>query len=237
MPLKKFENKIKSRLESREIQPSPGSWKKLNQRLNDSSDYKTTKYHWIAASAAAVGLVSIWLTQDPLVSKSMTENPAVVESQNFAEVDLPPSKQPINLNEVKHTENRTVKRLKNSQSPQIQGLQVLPSLTEETASTEINSNSVEWDTREVLVINQVASGDEVVEDKSSISDEELDELLNRYRNEVRREIIDQKDISQKAKSLLNEVENEMDRSFKKQIFDAFVSGAKAIHTAYINRKN
>ena len=237
MPLKKFENKIKSEIESREIQPSPDSWKRLNQRLNDSAEYRTTKYHWIAASVAAVGLLTLWLTQESPVANSIIVKPAVGENQNIAIIDSSLAKQNIKNDVVNKTENNAVIPIKITQSPQIQVAQVLPYVVGVGSNSENDSHPIELDVRDEFGANQVTSIEEVSKVKSSISDEELDALLNRYRNEVRREITDQKDISQKAKSLLAEVEKEMDQSFKNQIFDALLSGAKAVQTVYINRKN
>ena len=168
MPLKKFENKIKSELESREIQPSPDSLKRLNQRLNDSAEYRTTKYHWIAASVAAVGLLTLWLTQESPVANSIIVKTAVGENQNIAIIDSSLAKQNIKNDVVNKTENNAVIPIKITQSPQIQVAQVLPYVVGVGSNSENDSHPTELDVLDEFGANQVTSIEEVSKVKSSI---------------------------------------------------------------------
>ena len=168
MPLKKFENKIKSELESREIQPSPDSLKRLNQRLNDSAEYRTTKYHWIAASVAAVGLLTLWLTQESPVANSIIVKTAVGENQNIAIIDSSLAKQNIKNDVVNKTENNAVIPIKITQSPQIQVAQVLPYVVGVGSNSDNDSHPTELDVRDEFGANQVTSIEEVSKVKSSI---------------------------------------------------------------------
>jgi hypothetical protein len=246
MPLKKFETKIKTELESRKIQPSITAWNKLEKKLNKASNNDSVKRYWIAAAVAVVLLLAVGFNlQSPNQvsdTPAMTMSQTIDDSSNFALEEPIDSGQDLNL-EI--SENILPKDVFESKvetpysSPLKKSDPQLAEMIADVSNREVESNlnvreDLSSNTKPVVLLTLA---DDIIDPvKSSISDDELDALLNYYRKEVRREIQDQKVIADKAKLLLTDVEKEIDMSFKEQIFDVFLSGAKAVRTAYINRK-
>ncbi|CAN0604335.1 unnamed protein product, partial [Ectocarpus sp. 12 AP-2014] len=72
---------------------------------------------------------------------------------------------------------------------------------------------------------------------STVTDAEVDSLLTRAQDEILRDKIFNKDKSVDAMALLTEVEDELDKSFRDQIFDSLKAGFIKVRTAVADRNN
>lgn len=88
----KFEEHIREQLDKREIQPSEGSWEKLNTRLNNEDSKKSPKW-WIGVAAAVVVclIVSLFfIDQHKQTVTPIVNNPAEEKvDQNSNEFEQP----------------------------------------------------------------------------------------------------------------------------------------------------
>ena len=98
----------------------------------------------------------------------------------------------------------------------------------------VNETTIETTSIPILFQNQITEAELV---SPEISDDDLDALLNPYRDKIRNYNQDRLAVADRAARLLKEAEFENNQSFRKQIIDGFVTGIKSVHTAYVNRKN
>ena len=78
----KFEENIRTKLEEREIQPTPQAWGTLEAQLGEPKTSNKTLWYAIAASLVAILVVgSFLLNEDKTVSKEIVEqaNPTEIE--------------------------------------------------------------------------------------------------------------------------------------------------------------
>jgi hypothetical protein len=78
---------------------------------------------------------------------------------------------------------------------------------------------------------------DVLEQYSAVTDAEVDSLLKRAQDEILRDKIFNKDKTVDALALLTEVEEELDQSFRDQIFNSLKAGFIKVRTAVADRNN
>ena len=239
----KFEEHIKEKLDRREIQPSAGSWDKLNSRLA-SSEKKSGNKWWISAAAAVMVILIaslLFVNQQGTITNTIVETP--VEEKIQESTDNNDFQQPV---QVASEENIEVKdeRIKEpeaykSDSQNSEEL-VVENQNSETVlkSEEVNQASqpkreflepseirqsaiAETETAELYtkvkeVLAKIAEGEKSSENYSKA---EVDVLLAEAARELSK---DQNLYSAgivSADALLADVEYEVDQSFRKEVFD------------------
>ena len=77
---------------------------------------------------------------------------------------------------------------------------------------------------------------ELEKNNIAVSEDEIDQLLMQAQHEITTEkMLESGAIS--ASTLLQEVEQELDETFKQRVFDALKSGFQKVKTAVVQRKN
>ncbi|TPN85872.1 hypothetical protein [Aquimarina algicola] len=85
------------------------------------------------------------------------------------------------------------------------------------------------------VIAKVA---ELEKNNRSVSDEEIDQLLYKAQREIAQEKIFQSDYAKvNATALLEEIEGELDETFKKRVFEALKTGFQKVKTTIVERNH
>ncbi len=110
----------------------------------------------------------------------------------------------------------------------------------ETSKAEVNDNkSVKILTQEELkIIEVVAEIKQLQAKESSVSDEEIDSLLKQAQREIlKQRIYDETTRTVNADALLQDVEVELDQSFRDKVFGALKSSYKSVKTAVAERRN
>ncbi len=77
----------------------------------------------------------------------------------------------------------------------------------------------------------------LLEQSSQVSDAEVDSLLRNAQEAIFREQLFKQDQSVDAMALLSQVEEELDQSFRDQIFQSLKSGFLKVRTAVADRNN
>ena len=245
----KFEDNLKDTLEKRTIQPSKGAWNKLENKLNQNSSGRSKQY-WIwglAASVIGVLLVTSLFFKgeiEPVKSeikvvheKPITEKQIVTEtSKATEEKDGEPEMKKENTVFEPSTQIASETSLKNK--PVIPEIVVEQSLVEDlTQISETHNELEQFKNYEDAKVNEVvAHVKELVKKNQSVTQEEIDSLLAIAQKDLKRQkIYNQTTGKVDAMALLEDVENDLDKSFRDKVFDALYSGIENVATAIAQR--
>lgn len=250
-----LENNIREGLENRELKPSPEAWKKLEAQL-DRKQPKKKMVLWYYAAASLVGILilgSIFLSQH-----NLDENSRWVEENvkgNYVKKQSEIIKTPLHKEKIvlENNEEKPKPIKKNTKDPlksiliekestvdrQIRKSEALAGGSEE----QINQSSIreavsEEEMRQIeQKVNEVAGNIKALQNNNSeVTADEVEALLNRARRDIQsKRMVQTPKVD--AMALLEEVEWELDKSFRNKVFDALGDGFNRIRTAVIERNN
>ncbi|TDS10902.1 hypothetical protein DFQ03_3795 [Maribacter caenipelagi] len=248
METDKFEKHIKAKFQERKILPSENAWAKIASELNDDKSKKKPVYLWMGVAAGIVVLVGIALFyfNGNAVSNELPTEIVGTEKENKLEdviiKESIPFKSEEEVVEATSETKTNVKEVKVEEpiEPKIQESKVLDDKIEVTVNQVPTNETIQKlvpdeiiDSKVAAIITQVS----VLEQNSTVTDAEIDSLLKRAQDEILREKIFNKDKSVDAMALLTEVEDELDQSFRDQIFDSLKAGFIKVRTAVADRNN
>lgn len=253
METDKFEKYIKAQLKDREIEPSSNAWESISRELNgESPKKKPLAYLWMSIAASIlvlVGIASFYFNDFNQQLKSPVE---VVETnkedgprESLEQNDLPLQTQEavVQLEDKVQmpldTENDV---LENNQSVAAVNHSVVLNKIEVADLGEIEAkNAVEASKLPEQVINdkvtEIVAQVAVLEQYDAVTDAEVDSLLKRAQQDILRDRIFKSDAPVDAMALLTEVEEELDQSFREQIFNSLKDGFIKVRTAVADRNN
>lgn len=249
----KFEEDIKNKLDKRTLQPSGNAWDKLSERL----DNQTKKGHnkpvlWVGLAASIVGVllvVSQFVNNETVVDSvpEIVVNPAVIE-QNKPKViavedpiDIENISKNIQIGKEKVVKESVKKRaLVRSEFNKEQTAIAQESSTEKLNKMTINPDEVAQEplTFEQKKILAVANQLQALKDNNAVTDDAINALLLEAQKEIRlnqlyREITGVVD----ANLLLQDVEAELDQSFRSKVFEAIKESYGTVKTAVAQRND
>lgn len=248
METDKFEKHIKAKLQEREILPSENAWAKIASELNDGDAKKKPVYLWMGIAASIVVLlgVSLFYFNGSAVSNELPTEIVDTEKENELEdvviKESLPFKSEEEVVEVSSESKTSIEEVKVEEPivPKIQESIVLDDKIEVAVNQVPTNETIEKlvpdeiiDSKVAAIIAQVSD----LEQNSTVTDAEVDSLLKRAQDEILREKIFNKDKSVDAMALLTEVEDELDQSFRDQIFDSLKAGFIKVRTAVADRNN
>ncbi|GMN10557.1 hypothetical protein MTsPCn9_24670 [Croceitalea sp. MTPC9] len=243
--MEKLEKHIKEKLEERKISPSNEAWQQIESSLGAQAEKKRKGTYWYAIAASIVGLlvisvmyfnnqkaieiVDIENTQENDL-KSI-EKAGVIESskkENIPQVDKETHVVNSETNFVKEKAIKDEKRL----IAAIPKSKEKSTLKDSFVTTKAENLIIDKKVEEVLatVINLESTANQV-------TDAEIDSLLRTAQQEVLKERLFQEDGKVDATALLNEVETEIDQSFRNKIFEKLKQGFIKARTAVADRNN
>ncbi|WP_431127417.1 hypothetical protein [Flagellimonas flava] len=241
--MEKLEKHIKDKLGNREIAPSAGAWEKISSQLDATVATKPKRKYVYAIAAGFVGLLlaSVFFFAsgekgEParVVDENLHVNPVIPALEGQTEiVDENGTKSVLMV-----TENGT-KNLQD-QGMENQTLKSMPLNETEVASKQsIQSNLIqETDPLIAKKVNEVMAQVQLLESvNAQVTDAEVDSLLRAAQKEILTEKLFDESGSVDAMALLTEVEDELDASFRDQIFDALKDGYFKLRTAVADRNN
>lgn len=242
----KFENHIKKQFEEREIRPSSDAWLKLSDCLDETVIERPKKRgnFWYAVAACLVGLliVSVFvLNTTTAISESNNqvvedETKAIDEIDDFEKIEVRK-----NAVEVVATEE-TPKEEKESIVVETAGEvpEKKASIEQLAGTSEEIQNPLNDASEEVLNIKireVLAQVDALEQNQEQLTEAEVDSLLRKAQEEILSDKLFRNGRSVDAMALLNEVEDELDKSFRDQIFESLKSGFIKVRTAVADRNN
>ncbi len=254
----KFDEHIKDKLEERSIHPSADAWNKLDARLGKPvKQSKNRSFVWIGVAASIVGVL---LVGSQIFKQGKTETivPTIVvtpDAKNPDESTKVAVEKEHDINTVEKTKQQDPELqskqiiVKNKENEITKGQQQLAS-TKEEISTK-NSNSEEASVKAVEVeekdlsfedkkIKELVAQVQTLKDKNkTVSDSEIDALLQQAQKEIRlkKQLYNSSTGVVDAKLLLDDVEQELDESFRDRAFKALKENFNFIKTAIANRND
>lgn len=255
----KLEDNIREKLEAREIEPSSEAWKKLETKL-DAEQPKKRNVAWYYMAASFVGILilsSVFLSRNNENPKSQIVNENIerrdIESQSeiitknsevekiaSEEVDLEKdntkSKKDENTDLIK-----PVQQEKSAIEKKFKKDKVIAKTTDKTEEKQAPEFDIHNSKDEEVLFNQkinevVASVKKLQETNSEVTAREVEELLNNARRDIQTQRI-LKSPKVDATALLQDVEWELEKSFRDKVFDALGEGFRKIRTAVIERND
>lgn len=253
METDKFEQHIRTKLNEREITPSKEAWGKISEQLDVNTSSKKSGYFWVGVAASVLvllGTALIFLNSD------------VDELNMEIEVVEVPSEKVLNKintetqREIKEDDNEMIVSKPNVKSPikVVASDEIVLSTREEKEFIILKNNVAASDAlnKEMndsvgpLVLSgavldkkiaEVLAQVDAMELKTNITDAEVDSLLQKAQEDIIRENLFNQNHSVNAMALLTQVEEELDQSFRDQIFESLKTGFLKVRTAVADRNN
>ncbi|MGX1928944.1 hypothetical protein [Flagellimonas sp. 2504JD4-2] len=240
--MEKLEKHIKKTLEERRIAPSAQAWEEVSSQIKVEQKQSGNKWFLaVAASFIGILLISVFFFRAETPSDNTQQ---VVDKENQQEEFIQPNQDDLipldieqNTTEVVATDTQTKFEEKSS----VEGL--ASDDAQETISEIVENQPLKdniLNTPEGLIaqkVNEVVAQVALLETMNDeVSEAEVDSLLRAAQRQI---LSDQILNSGKvdAMALLTEVEDELDESFRDQIFDALKDGYFKLRTAVADRNN
>lgn len=255
----KFEDHLREKLQSRELQPGKEAWQKLSENLGEEPRDQGRKY-WLYGIAASL-LIAVFVGRSLLSEDVQQQEPILVEesTQNSipkTEAETTPAikeqlvEEKLNPSELAQTETESV-RAEKVQSKQAVPETNLAALEPEKTETSIAMAKAETkitdtepaasstdpftDAKVAEVVDAVLA---IQQRNKEVSPEEIDALLAKANREIANQrLLEQASGKIDPMSLLSDVEMELERSFRDRVFDALGKGFNQVRTAVVQRNN
>lgn len=255
----KFEDSLKEKLEERRLQPSDNSWESLSNRLEANSAKSNNKRFWwfgIAASFVGVLIITtVFFTKD--IEKN--REPAIVDTNEPVIYESDGKDNKLNQvvkediageSQVSEPKTETIKKeaVLQKQLKKKQEQLVKEKKSEAVAQTVTKKDEISQDNKgdvtkvltfkDIKVQEVVAQINELKKFNKTVSDAEIDSLLDRAQKEITlQKLYNESTKRVDAEALLQGVEADLDQSFRERVFEALRSGYESVKTAVAERNN
>lgn len=247
MTLHNFEKQIKDKLKEREIRPSESAWHRISSALEEDQPRRTNYFRY-GIAAGFIGLLIISVLYFKAGDESEKEiqivnSPPVKSVSNQAD-HVPPGEIITNTNKEYELNNGVASNDENSTKERLQPIvnPVKPAFDRDsnpdqfTPKVKVSPGPV--DQMIGLKVTEIIAQVNVLEkDAAAITDAEVDSLLRQAQRDILTADLFKIDGSVDAAALLGEVEDELDQSFRDQIFEKLKTGFVKVRTAVADRNN
>ncbi|RTE53637.1 hypothetical protein EHW67_11600 [Arenibacter aquaticus] len=255
----KFEEYIKETLDKREIIPSDRAWDSLSRQLGPNKKKGKGAFFWWAVAACLGLLVASTFyvgTNDkqPAGEPGIVAVPSVETAGALAKdkIVLPGQEKIIKSIEAKSTEIVTIddneeprkgnaetlgqiqeKQFLDNQIAAING-EVMDTSEVVSADKPLVASTADIETKIVEVVAQIGI---MEQNQQTLTEAEVDSLLWQAQRELFSEKIKGDGYKVDAKALLADVEGELDKSYRQQLFQALKEGYLKVKTAVVASRN
>lgn len=255
----KLEDNIREKLEEREIKPSANAWDKLESQL-DSAQPKSKKVVWYYIAASFVGILllgSVFFNQNqsttdterfveqPIQQEKLEKNEEIIPNKiNSEEIASEEINSELNNSEEKEKqETKNIKPViqtkKSEVEEKIQKTEAVAEVSKEEMQPVKTETQVVLEEEKLFKnkINEVvAQVQKLQSENNEVTVDEVDALLRNARREIQSQrILNNPKVD--ATALLQDVEGELERSFRDKVFDALGEGFQKVRTAVSERNN
>nr|WP_299384914.1 hypothetical protein [Allomuricauda sp.] len=239
--MEKLEKHIKDKLGSREINPSANSWEKISSQLSQPAVGRSNRNYTYAMVAGFIGLL---LALGFVFISDGNGIPAQLVDENTTDGHELPT--------IDHSNNGILESETTMQAAEIEAGYSEPVTDIEFSEKEIILNAEEVASKQEIQDKFNKEADPLIAQKvnevmaqvthlesiqQEVSDAEVDSLLRAAQREILTESLVSASGTVDAMALLTEVEDELDASFRDQIFDALKDGYFKLRTAVADRNN
>ena len=250
----KFEDHIKEQLEKRELEPSAGSWEKLNAKLENESSVKSNRKWWIGAVAAVVVAL---ITTIFIFNEKNDFAPKIVDTPQIEEAKEPVKNSQFQAPvEVAEQEPKEIESFQKSYTKPTESNPPASSASENTevAVADIPENQTISERQKIPVLNSVVAENSIEKtllsnklkqivsevkrkqrSEEALSTTEVEALLAQAAVEISKTKADYSNGYIDPQALLADVEEEMYRSFKEKMFEVLKEGYQKAMIAVSNR--
>lgn len=246
----KFEKHIKKQLQEREIQPSANAWEQLAEKLDATApESKKRNYFWYGIAASFIGLLIVSVLYFNLGSPSDTPDIQIVDTKEEA---IQPKVDEVLIEErdIKEAvvENDKIEpssdlevagvvknQLPGSKEKITSAAEEVDTLINSAIEDAVTSNNLKEEIINNKILEIVAAVDSLEQNNTALTNAEVDDLLRSAQEEILREKLFGQNGSVDAMALLTEVEDELDQSFRDQIFESLKAGFLKVRTAVADR--
>lgn len=249
----KLEQHIRTKLNEREIAPSKAAWSKISKELEHKQSSRKSAYFWMGIAASVVMLVGTTV---------LVFNPGVKETGRDLKVVDGPAREAIekingaNLEQGTPGKDNAIVQQEAAEEHRnrLPGTKAVPATTDGEKAVVLDADVAVLDDgpKEVrgvlspiivseaildLKITEVIAQVDALERNKQVTDAEVDSLLQKAQQDILREKLFNTDYSVNAMALLTAVEEELDQSFRDQIFESLKTKFLKVRTAVADRNN
>jgi hypothetical protein len=248
----KFETYIKSKLDAREIVPSQGAWDKISKELKPELIAKKPPYFWLGTAASITVLLGVAIFylntgEKKLPKQELVETPSKTRVETVKEVMGAKVIENSNGLVLEEEDGGRTKGIKPVIIPL--GKFLKPDFKKEKQTDAIVVEVNQQERKDIpiptqlseAVLNEkiadVVAQVAVMERSTEVTEAELDSLLRNAQEAIVRERLFNTNKTVNAMALLTQVEEELDQSFRDQIFQSLKTGFLKVRTAVADRNN
>ena len=256
MALHKFENQIKEKLNTREIQPTTQAWDRLDAMLSVAEEKKTRRplgFLFIAASILVFVTLGLFFFTQENNNIEPLNNVVTTEEQDSIKKSISPLATPIKEQKQVVVSNEPATSNQQSVIHQFQSSkEVHPNRLErfnknqqqETRQNQSNNPNIirdkpiEFQNTSVIALKdlpKVVSGNPVILSKGAIPSD--DQLVADLDKTVKQSTSKSTAVKVDAKSLLSEVDGELELSFREKVIQKVSKNYQEVKVALSNRNN
>jgi hypothetical protein len=246
METDKFEQQLEKIFKKREINPTSKAWERVAEQLDAEQGRKKKGFLWygIAASLVGLAMIGIFYMKDPQRSD---EKGATVVDRSEQKPGL--IIQDANKLDDEDIVEQSTEIVESGSAQAAKGLLSAPQLQKVyPASRSIVKNNLEVSNRtinkkattraiEIKMAEVLKKADRLGTGKDLVTDGETDSLLRIAQQELLANELFQIEPNIDATTLLNEVEHDLDQSFRSQIFETLKGSFLKARTAVAERNN
>lgn len=243
----KFENHIKETLKGSEIKPSEAAWHKIKGQINIEYKPKRTGYFWYGIAAGFIGILILsvfyFTTDDATLNQEMqvAAKPSTpfVEKEKEELLKAPVPEEESLMTAVEDSNEADKEKSTTVPKKESKGELVI-SEDAKLADTEELKNKISEDSNELFdakIAEVLARVNALEENNKELTDLEVDSLLRQAQKEILTQNLLNSDNTVNPSTLLSQVEEELDQSFRDQIFDKLKSGYNKVRIAVADRNN
>lgn len=248
-----FDERIKNKLEKRIIQPSEDAWNRLETKLDSAKQSKKKPFLLIGLAASIVGVlfvVSQFFNETKIENNTpvIVVTPKVVNQKDFDKVIVKDGIHSSNNEILERPKPQVIANSKpldeiNSKDKK-QIVETNNAVSENTNNQEeLNLRPVELKQKELSFEDQkiqdvIAQVQTLKDNNMYITDADVEALLQKAQNEISLEkLYNKKTGIVDAQSLLQDVEEDLDKSFRDKVFEALKVNFNFVKTAVAQRNN
>ena len=233
-----WDNHIKESLEKRQLQPSQDAWSKLQSRLESEEKRKSNKtFWWLGLAASIVGIVfisTLFFNKNEQPTNNIVVTPkTVIEAENNTKQPDIINEQPIEIVEQIKEQPKQNQPIPSDKIQDKQQLVETTNIELEKPKEDIINTFEDEKLKEVVAkIQDLKNANDVV------TEDEIDALLKDAEKAIFKEKI--KNTNTKtfdADALLQDVEADLQQSFRAKVFEALKSSYETVKTAVAERNN
>jgi len=242
----KFEENIKEKLEKRTLQPSSQAWNTLSEKLEKDTNKPTNKaFWWLGIAASLVGIlfvVNLFLktpetsNQTPILVETEAKEVETIEHKN--DIVTPETSIAIdgsNATEIMASkDNANTKKIKSEvvvvNKNQVKNSSLAILEKNENSEGVLNNSIFKTPSFEIKVAKLET------QDKISKTETNIDSLLSKAQEHIA-EKSQTKTYSIDANSLLQDVEEDLNESFRAKVFETVKTNYKKVKTAVAQRND